>query len=135
MQVMELESFLKSLAEPIRNAAASFPAVDTGTSCNQRAFKAGKKAFLYIGEQGGRYKAMFKLKQSLAEAKRLARSDPDDYQVGSTSWVTARFSAQKPMPKRLWAKWLDESYALSRPTGATDKRGKKAAGKKREGAR
>jgi hypothetical protein len=43
-----------------------------GASCTQTSFKRGKKAFFYVGEQGGRYKAMFRLQASLPEAKRLA---------------------------------------------------------------
>jgi hypothetical protein len=97
----------------MRLKASRYPDVDPGTACTQASFKVGKRAFLFVGEQGGRYKAMFKLKSSLPEAEKLAAEHPDDFQVGS--WVTARFSAEKPLPKRLWSKWLDESYALSRP--------------------
>lgn len=84
-----------------------------GSSCNQASFKRGKKAYFYAGPQGDRFKAMFKLDASRAEAERLAKDDPDRFGVGSTSWVTARFTAQKPMPKRLWEKWLAESYRLA----------------------
>ncbi len=101
--------------KPIRHRASQYPDVDQGTACTQSAFKTGKKAFLYIGEQGGRFKAMFKLKASRAEADALAAEQPDCYQVGSTTWVTARFTAEEPMPQTRWEKWLDESYELSRP--------------------
>ena len=100
----------KDLTEPIRQKASSFPGVVEGSSCTQTAFKVGKKAFLYIGMQGGRYKAMFKLKSSIPEATDLAEAEPDCYEVGKFGWVTARFSADKPMPATLWEKWLDESY-------------------------
>ena len=114
---------------PICLKASKYPGVDEGTSCTQSSFKAGKKAFLYIGMQGGRYKAMFKLKASMTAAAELAEKDPDLYQVGSTAWVTARFTAEKPMPKKLWEKWLDESYELSTAGGS----GKKKSGKKKSG--
>lgn len=99
--------------KPIRERASRYPAVDGGTACTQSSFKAGKRAFLYIGPQGGRYKAMFKLQKSMPEAVKLAEREPDRFDVGSTAWVTARFSAEQPLPKRLWQKWLDESYALA----------------------
>ncbi len=99
--------------EAIRLKASQYPNVDEGTSCTQSSFKTGGKAFLFIGEQGGRYKAMFKLKESRAQAENLAEKAPEDYQAGSGVWVTARFSSEKPLPKSLWQKWLDESYALS----------------------
>lgn len=120
----------KDPTEPIRLKASKYPGVDKGTACTQASFKANKKAFLFIGEQGGRYKAMFKLDQSMAEAKKLADKHPDDYQVGNTGWVTARFSAEKPMPKARWSKWLDESYALAVGGGVKKKVAKKTAKKK-----
>ncbi len=99
--------------EAIRLKASQYPNVDEGTACTQSSFKTGGKAFLFIGEQGGRYKAMFKLKHSKAEAFALAEKAPDDYQVGDGVWVTARFSSDAPMPDDLWQRWLDESYELS----------------------
>lgn len=83
--------------------------MDEGTSCTQSSFKTGAKAFLFIGEQGGRCKAMFKLRDPKPEALDLAKKQPKDFQVGSGVWVTARFSGEKPLPKKLWTKWLDES--------------------------
>ena len=116
----------KDPTEPIRQKASRYPGVDKGTACTQSSFKAGKQAFLYIGMQGERHKAMFKLDASKAEAAKLAKKEPDCYQVGSTAWVTARFTAEAPMPKKLWEKWLDESYELSCAGGVH----KKKAGKK-----
>jgi len=112
----------KDPTEAIRLKASKYPGVDQGTACTQSSFKAGKKAFLFIGPQGGRFKAMFKLKDSKPEAAALAKKEPDRYEVGSTGWITARFSAENPMPKTIWSKWLDESYAL---TVAPKKKGTK----------
>ncbi|MEM7800974.1 MAG: MmcQ/YjbR family DNA-binding protein, partial [Chloroflexota bacterium] len=92
-----------------------YTGVDEGTACTQSAFKANKKAFLYIGEQGGRYKAMFKLDSLLLEAAELAEQAPQNYEVGKHGWVTARFSAEEPLPEALWGRWLDESYRLTLP--------------------
>ena len=116
----------KDPTEPIRLKASRYAEVDEGTACTQSSFKTREGAFLYIGEQGGRYKAMFKLQTSMSEAARLAKQDSNHYDVGSTAWVTARFSADEPMPKKLWEKWLDESYALSVARGA----GRKPTAKK-----
>jgi hypothetical protein len=116
----------KDPTQAIRLKASRYPGVADGTSCTQTSFKAGGKAFLYIGMQGGRYKAMVKLRESMPEATKLAKQDPNSYEVGSTGWVTARFTAESPWPKRLWEKWLDESYELSHGAAA----GKKPATKK-----
>lgn len=100
----------KDPTAPIRHKASRYPGVVEGTACTQSSFKIGKKAFLYIGMQGGRYKAMFKLQRSIPEVTKLAETDPACYGVGKFGWVTARFSADNPIPKTLWEKWLDESY-------------------------
>ena len=124
----------KDPTEPIRLKASRYPLVDEGTACTQSSFKTGKRAFLFIGMQGGRYKAMFKLQASMSEATKLAAQEPDRYEVGSTAWVTARFTAEDPMPKKLWEKWLDESYELSagsaKPARTSKARKKKARAKK-----
>ena len=49
----------------------------------------------------------------MPEAAELAEKDPKHYEVGSTAWVTARFSADRPLPQDIWERWLDESYELS----------------------
>ena len=110
----------------IRRKAATFPSVAKGTSCNQSSFKAGKGTFLFIGPgaKGQGFKAMFKLEQSIPQARKLAAKDPDRFEVGSTSWVTTRFSSEKPLPKSIWEKWLKESYDLTCDSG---KRAKKKA--------
>ena len=130
---------VKDPTEPIRLKASRYPAVDEGTACTQSSFKTGTKAFLYVGMQGGRYKAMFKLQNSMPEATKLAKKDPNSYEVGSNNWVTARFTADAPMPKKRWEKWLDESYALSLATGTgrrpVDKKKSKKKITKKQGGR
>jgi hypothetical protein len=117
----------KDPTEVIRLRASKYPEVDEGTACTQSSFKTNKKAFLYVGMQGGRYKAMFKLKDSLAQATKLAKEDSDLYQVGTGGWVTARFTAEKPLSKSIWTKWLDESYGLSCPQSSSKTSAKKKA--------
>ncbi len=101
--------------DAIRTKAAGFPSVAPGTSCNQSSFKVGKRAFLYIGPgaKGKGFKAMFKLDHSMPRARELATTDPDRFELGSTGWVTTRFTAEDPLPKTVWEKWLEESYELA----------------------
>ena len=121
----------KDPTEPIRKKASRYPDVEVGTSCTQTSFKTNKKAFLYIGMQGGRYKAMFKLQDSKAEAVELASAEPNLYQAGSSTWVTARFSSDAPMPKKIWEKWLEESYRLSTSSKSVKKSVRKSVAKKK----
>lgn len=115
------EFFLSSSQDPtdaIRRLALSFPDVMTGKSCSQSAFKVGKGTFLFLGPgpKGHGFKAMFKLKASMPEAIKLAEEDPERFEVGSTGWVTARFTVEEPVPKRVWKRWLSESYDVTRGT-------------------
>jgi hypothetical protein len=110
--------------EPIRRKAATFPGVAKGTSCTQSAFKAGKGTFLFIGPgtKGVGFKAMFKLQASLPRARALAAQHPHRFEVGATGWVTARFTADEPLPRRLWEKWLAESWEVTCGTGKAAKK-------------
>ena len=101
--------------DPIRKKAVTFPAVAKGTSCNQSSFKAGRGAFFYVGPgaKGQGFKAMFKLKRSMPHARKLATTDPERFEVGSTGWVTTRFTAEEPLPRSIWEAWLEESYELT----------------------
>lgn len=72
---------------------------------------------------------MFKLEMSLEEAKDLAKSEPERFEVGAGNWVTTRFSAEEPLPKELWSRWLKESHAGATNSGGAktkSSRGKKA---------
>jgi hypothetical protein len=106
-------STVKDPTKALKKAAADLPNVVEGESCNQTSYKAGKKAFLYVGPgaKGAGYKAMFKLEASLEQARGLAESEPERFEVGVGNWVTTRFSAEAPLPKRIWTSWLEESYA------------------------
>ena len=105
--------------EAIREMAAEFPEVVKGTSCTQSSFKTKKGAFLFIGPgaKGIGFKAMFKLDKSQGQAAELAEEEPDRFELGSGQWVTVRFSAEKPLQKRIWSKWLKESYQLMASKG------------------
>lgn len=133
-------------SEAIRKKAASLPDVTCGTSCNQESFTVGNGKFLFLGTgpKGIGYKVMFKLKDSMEKARELAADQPDRFEVGKTGWVTTRFTADKPLAKSIWEKWLRESYELTLGSGpkksassakksatrTTAKKGKKTAKKR-----
>ena len=108
----------KDPTEALKEAAAALPDVVEGTSCNQSSYKVGKKAFLYVGPgpKGVGYKAMFKLDASMDTARDMSDANPDHFEIGVGNWVTARFSSEAPLPKKIWSGWLKESYAAAAGT-------------------
>lgn len=100
---------------PMREKAASFEDVVTGTSCNQSSFKTKRGSFFFAGPgaKGMGFKAMFKLRESMPQAQALANEYPKQFEVGSTGWVTTRFSAEEPLPEAIWGKWIEESYMIT----------------------
>ncbi len=105
----------KDPTKALKQAAGAMPEAVEAMSCNQASYKVGKRAFLYVGpgKKGVGFKAMFKLEASLEEAASLASDAPERFGVGSGSWVTTRFSAEAPLPKKIWGRWLKESYAVA----------------------
>lgn len=105
----------KDPTKPLMTAAAELPDVVEGTSCNQSSYKVGRKAFLYVGPgpKGVGFKAMFKLEASVEAARALSESEPARVEVGVGNWVTTRFTAEEPLPKKIWSRWLKESYTLA----------------------
>jgi hypothetical protein len=109
------EPTLSELNDPtadIRAEAATLPGATEGTSCNQTSFKVGKRAFLYIGPgpKGKGYKAMFRLDALMPQARDLSNDSPERYEIGSTGWVTTRFTADDPLSPAIWQPWLQDSY-------------------------
>ena len=98
----------------MRELARGLADVTEGVSCNQASFKAGKSGFFFVGPgaKGVGFKAMFKLDGSLEDAAARAEKEPDRYQVGKNGWVTVRFTAEKPMPKSVWSKWVKEAHRI-----------------------
>lgn len=119
--------------DAIRRQAMTFPGVAKAASCTQSAFKAGKGTFLFIGPgpKGLGFKAMFKLNASMPQALKFAAQHPKRFEVGTTGWVTARFTAEEPLPKRIWAKWLAESYDLAWGSSRTAKETRRTTERRR----
>jgi predicted DNA-binding protein (MmcQ/YjbR family) len=96
-------------------AAMKLPETAEGASCNNSAFKARGKAFLYLGERDDEtFKVMVKLSDSRAEAEKMAKADPDAVGVGP-HWITAYFEQKKKLPAGLAERWVEESFRAVAP--------------------
>ena len=100
----------------LRSLALRYPEAEEGIACKGTAlecstFKAGNKAFLFVGAKD----VKVKLRGSLAAAAKLAAKEPSRFQAGGHGWVSVKFSPDRPLPFDLLEKWIDESYRLLVP--------------------
>lgn len=103
------ETFATGICQRLRATAVALPEVTEGASCVNRAFKAGKKTFLFLGEKPAHIYAMLKLAESKDAAAAL--NDPR-IEVGGNGWVTLRFQANDPPDPELLERWIVESYRV-----------------------
>jgi hypothetical protein len=96
--------------QALRGIALRYPEAQEGVSCTRSAFKARNKAFLFMGVEDHSYDVMLKLRESQAEAARLASKEPGRYKVGVHGWVTATFRRDDAPPLDVLERWIDESY-------------------------
>lgn len=97
----------------LRRAALRHPDTHEGVSCEgtsleKRTVKARRKAFVFLGATD----VMVKLRESLPEARRMAKREPDRYRAGAHGWVKASFGEDELPPLALLERWIDESYRL-----------------------
>lgn len=102
----------------LRTLAASYPEAEEGVACKGTAlecsaFKVRKKTFLFASAR----ELKVKLGNSLAEAQKLARSEPARFQVGASGWVTVKVDVDQPLPAEILKRWINESYRLLAPRG------------------
>jgi hypothetical protein len=94
-------------------AALAFDGVEEGVACagtvlESAAFKVKKKTFLFVSEKSAR----LRLTSSRAEAARLAKKEPQHFQIGPQGW--AKIFLSEPPSLELMLRWLDESYRAVR---------------------
>ena len=100
----------KAEIESLRRFAMGLPGAEESVACagtviEKRTVKAGGKAFLFLGSKD----LMLKLGASLAEARKLAKSEP-----GKGGWVSIRFESGMPLPAARLRAWVAESHAILR---------------------
>jgi hypothetical protein len=111
----ETEDFRYPISEKIRNHAMTFPEVEEGTSCVNRAFKAGGKNFVFLGEKDEECNIRLKLDGSIPDIRELAETDGERWQVGTNGWTMIRFRPDQPPPLKDLKRWITESFLLLAP--------------------
>jgi len=99
----------------IRAYALEKPATTEDFPWGHRAFRVGKKVFLFLAWDDGVFSFTVKLPESQAVALMLPFVEPTGYGMGRTGWVTARFSGRKKVPVGMLCQWIDESFRAVAP--------------------
>lgn len=101
-----------AVTEAMRTFALRYPGTTEAGACVNRAIKAGKKSFLFLGSKPTRYELRLKLGDSYGEAEQLASQEPERYLPGKHGWTLVRFGVDETPPDGLLERWIDESYRL-----------------------
>lgn len=109
------KSTAKNSPALLRQVATALPEVTEGITCDKAAYKAGGKAFLFVGTGDAEATIMLKLQASLPEAKKLAAVHPAIYKIGGQNWVTITLPNNERPRIDLLTRWIEESYRLLAP--------------------
>ena len=99
----------------IRKYALGMPQASEDFPWGHRAFRVGKKVFLFLAWDDGVFSLTAKLPVSQAMALMLSFAEPTGYGMGRSGWVTAPFSGRDKVPVGLLCQWIDESYRAIAP--------------------
>lgn len=102
------EDFKSDVARAIRDHAMTLPRAEEGTSCVNRAFKAGGKNFAFLGETEELFKLRLKLKDSIDEVN-------ERFDLGSSGWTMLAFPPDDAPPLEDLGRWIEESFRLLAP--------------------
>lgn len=92
------EAFQFAISEEIRNYAMTFPETTEGSSCVNRAFNAGGKNFVFLGEKDEQCILRLKL---------------------ADGWAKIEFDPADPPAVGEIQAWIDESFLLLAPKRLT----------------
>ncbi|MCP3936193.1 MAG: MmcQ/YjbR family DNA-binding protein [Actinomycetia bacterium] len=109
------EKFSYPISDSIREMAMALPDTTEGTSCVNRAFKAGGKNFAFLGEKPEGCGLRLKLSDSVPEIEKRSERQPDRYEVGKGGWVMLRFPADAAPDNADLESWIVESFCLLAP--------------------
>ena len=109
------ESFRYEISETIRSLALALPDTTEGTSCVNRAFKAGNKNFAFLGEKDEGCGLRLKLDASVPDLAERAIDQPEMYEVGKGGWAMIRFAPDAAPAVTDLETWLVESFRLLAP--------------------
>lgn len=103
-------------AKDLRKAALNYPTSLEDFPWGDRAFKVGKKVFMFlVGNEAGGFTLTLKLPFRAADALRMKGAAPTGYGLGKAGWVSFRFGPKSRVPLAMLLDYLDESWRAVAP--------------------
>ncbi len=118
-----VEQFQHEISGSIRSIALAFPETTEGSSCVNRAFKAGGKNFAFLGEKDDEANLRLKLDASLPDIQSRVNAGDDRFEVGKFGWTMLRFSPDDPPLTTDLERWIAESFMLLVPKAVSEQLG------------
>ncbi|NOK11330.1 MmcQ/YjbR family DNA-binding protein [Corallococcus exercitus] len=117
---MPAENETQKVEAVLREHAMSYPGAHEDFPWGHRAMKVNDKTFLFMTVDGEKLNLSAKLPESKDAALTLPFTEPTEYGLGKSGWVTAHFDEASQVPVPVIKAWIDESYRAIAPRKLVD---------------
>ncbi|RKH59067.1 MmcQ/YjbR family DNA-binding protein [Corallococcus aberystwythensis] len=117
---MPAENETQKVEAVLREHAMSYPGAHEDFPWGHRAMKVNDKTFLFMTVDGEKLNLSAKLPDSKDAALTLPFTEPTEYGLGKSGWVTAHFDEASQVPVPVIKAWIDESYRAIAPRKLVD---------------
>lgn len=117
---MPAENETQKVEAVLREHAMSYPGAHEDFPWGHRAMKVNDKTFLFMTVDGEKLNLSAKLPDSKDAALTLPFTEPTEYGLGKSGWVTAHFDDASQVPVPVIKAWIDESYRAIAPRKMVD---------------
>jgi hypothetical protein len=112
---MPADTDTQKVEATLREHAMSYPGAHEDFPWGHRAIKVKDKTFLFMSVDGVKLSLSTKLPESGEAALTLPFTQPTEYGLGKSGWVTARFESAEQIPVPVLKAWINESYHAIAP--------------------
>jgi predicted DNA-binding protein (MmcQ/YjbR family) len=117
---MPAENETQKVEAVLREHAMNYPGAHEDFPWGHRAMKVNDKTFLFMTVDGDKLNLSAKLPESKDAALTLPFTEPTEYGLGKSGWVTAHFDEASQIPVPVIKAWIDESYRAIAPRKLVD---------------
>lgn len=112
---------LDRVFKELRKRALAYPDTVEDHPWGHSAFKVKRKTFLFLYQEPTFLSMSMKLPDSGKAALNLPFTQPTEYGLGKSGWVTSRFEQDAEPPTEMLLEWLDQSFRAIAPKSVLKK--------------